>query len=142
MLRALGALPELAELGVDVDPANVDWLWRPAGALQLLEGSGKGISAGLLVRATETRTTGYTVVADLNDAELRANAIARADLHFLSASDSTRSGCVGRVFDEYELHELRPWQYRTRHWLRSAALVSNPPVVGVGRRLQSAQSLL
>jgi hypothetical protein len=136
VLRALGDLPELAELGVQIDPANVDWLWQRQG-LRLLEGRGRGITQGLLVRASEARTTGYVVMSDLADPELRANAIARADLHFLSASDPTRSQCIGRVFDEYELHALKTWKFSTRTWLRVAAMLSNTPIVGVGRRLQS-----
>jgi hypothetical protein len=136
VLRSLGVLPELAELGVAIDPMNVDWLWRPQG-LRLLEGRGKGLSQSLLVRATETRTTGYVVLSNLDDSELRAHAIARADLHFLSATDSTRSECVSRVFGEYELHSLKTWKFSTRSWLRAAALLSNSPVVDVGRRRQS-----
>jgi hypothetical protein len=138
VLRSLRNLPELAELGVDIDPTKVDWLWRRQG-LRLLEGRGQGFPQSLLVRSTETRTTGYVVLSDLNNSELRANAITRADLHFLSATDNTRSECVGRVFGEYELHSLKTWKFNTRSWLRLAALLSNSPVVDVGRRRQSGR---
>ena len=40
VLRCLGDLPELAELGVEIDP-SVDWLWVRTG-LRLLEGRGRG----------------------------------------------------------------------------------------------------
>lgn len=136
VLRALVDLPELAELGVSIDPRDVDWLWCSKG-LRLLDGHGKGVTLGLLVRASETRTTGYAVLSDLEDADLRSEAIARADLHFMSAVDPTRSQCVGRVFDEYELHSLKAWKFDTRCWLRLGILLSNSPIVGVGRRLQA-----
>jgi hypothetical protein len=136
VLRCLGDLPELAELGVQIDPANVDWLWQRQG-LRLLEGRGRGITQGLLIRASEARTTGYVVMSDLADPEQRANTIARANLHFLSATDPTHSHCISRVFNEYELHALKTWKFNTRTWLRVAALLSNAPIVGVGRRLQS-----
>jgi hypothetical protein len=136
VLRALAHLPELAELGVKIDPRHVDWLWCRRG-LRLLDGHGKGMTLGLLVRASDTRTTGYVVLSDLDDAERRVHAIARADLHFLSAVDPTRSQCVGRVFEDYELHSLRTPMFDTRSWLRLGILLSNSPVVGIARRLQA-----
>jgi len=76
-------------------------------------------------------------MSDLADTELRANAIARADLHFLSATDPTHSQCIDRIFNDYELHALKTWKFHTRTWLRVAALLSNSPIVGVARRFQS-----
>lgn len=134
--HALHAYRALPELGLQTDPANVDWLWRRDG-LRLLQGRGRGTVQGLLVRASQTRTTGYVVLSDLADSELRANAIARADLHFLSAINPTHSRCIERVFDDYELHALKTWKFNTRAWLRVAALLSNSPIVSVGRRFQS-----
>jgi hypothetical protein len=135
-LRSLRDLPELAELGIHSDAADVDWLWHRDG-LRLLQGRGQGIVQGLLVRASQTRTTGYVVMSDLADSALRANAIARADLHHRSTSNPTHSHCISRVFDDYELHALKTWKFSTRAWLRVAALLSNSPIVGIGRRLQT-----
>lgn len=138
VLRSLGDLPELGELGVKIDPQQVDWLWCARG-VRLLDGCGRGTTVGLLMRASARRTTGYAVMCDLENSEMRAHAIARADLHFLSTQDPTCSNCVGRVFDEYELHTIKSWKFDTRSWLRLGVLLSNCPVVGVGRRLQAAR---
>jgi hypothetical protein len=140
VLRSFRDLPELAELGVHIDATNVDWLWHRDG-LRLLRGRGKGIVQGLLVRASQARTTGYVVMSDVADSALRANAIVRADLHHLSTTNPTHSHCIGRVFDDYELHALKTWKFNTRTWLRVAALLSNAPIVGIGRRLQAGPRL-
>jgi hypothetical protein len=134
--KALLSLPPLEELGVAIDPTEVDWLWHPRG-LRVLEGHGRGLHLGFLLRSTGARHTGYVVLADLDNPDTRADVIAACELHFLSANDPARHGCIERVFHDYELHTLKSWRYKTRTWLRLAALLSNSPLVSVGRSHQA-----
>ena len=133
---SLAGLARLQEFGLSMDPATVDWLWHPNG-LRLLDGHGTGIRLGFVLRSTSTRHTGYVVLTDLENSTTRADVLACCDLHFLSAIDPARSHCVERVFDDYELHALKAWRLTTRTWLRLAALLSNSPVVSVGRSHQA-----
>jgi len=140
-LRSLQHLPELAELGVHIDPEHVDWLWQARG-VRLLDGNGRSLPIGVLVRRTPTGTRGYAVRSDLDNPEWRAYAIGRAELHTISECDTAHSYCISRVFDDYQLHSPRSWRFDTRSWLRLAALLSNTSLVDVGRRLQARQQRL
>lgn len=133
---ALTGLARLEELGVSLEPDAVDWLWHPNG-LRLLDGHGGGLGLGLVVRSAMGRQTGYVVLADLENAATRADVIACCDLHFLSDADPAQRHCIDRVFNDYELHALKPWRLSTRTWLRLSALLSNSPVVSVGRSHQA-----
>lgn len=140
-LRAVGQRPAFDTLGIDIDPRAIKWLWLRRGLRIAENGNGKGLSLGVVLRASDDhRVVAYVVDTDLAVDERRADVIARAHLHFLhSNGDRAYGGCAGRVHHEYELHLLKSWKHQTRSWMRGAMLSSNVPLVVVGRRHQSRQ---